>query len=227
MLGNFDENFSIIHIDNNNKELMNKSFQLRYRMFCLEKGLFPGSPHEKVEQDEYEAFSEHALLFYKPTKMYIGTVRLILGRLLGPRLFPIEIAAKSLFFDKVDFNFLQKEHMCEISRLAILPEFRPKFAVLGLLRAILEMSIKNQIFYFYAPMEPRIERVLQRIGIKFTQISPVLNYNGQRQCYLGFTEELLGTTQTTNPLIWELLTDKGKLKPPSILVNSKLNEEID
>lgn len=212
MLGDFDENFLIIRADNN--RLLKECFKLRYNIFCLEKKILPDNKHIKAESDEYDQYSIHCLLLFKPTKKYVGTVRLILGKLLNKKNFPIEDAAKQYFYDTADYHMLEREHLAEISRLAILPEFRPKFAVLGILRAVLENCVAQDVYYTYAAIEPRVQRILQRIGIQLTPISSSVSYHGERRCFLGFVQEIIESAQVSHPLIWEVLTDNGKLVCP-------------
>jgi len=218
MLGDFDKHFSIVLA--NTPSLLEKSYKLRYRVFCREKKIIIPSSLTKaeIEYDQYdEHYCIHKLLFYKPTKKYVGTARIILGSLLKEKNFPIEEAAKNHFYDYVPYHKLDKNHLAEFSRLAILPEFRPKLAVLGMMRAILQSCIKHNIYYFYAAIEPRVQRILERIGIHLMQISPIVTYHNERKCFLGFVEDILQTTYTDHPAIWEVLTNNGKLRTQHIL----------
>ncbi len=218
MFANFNENFAVVLA--NTTELKQESFKLRYQIFCLEKECCV-DPAEKqylteCETDEHDDYSIHCLLLYKPTQKFIGTVRLIYPKMSSNKLLPIEIIASSQFYQNIiDYKNLPREHLAEISRLAVLPNFRPKFAVLGLLRAIAQVCYKYDIYYTYAAMEPHLQRILERLGINFHAISPLVSYHGMRQCFIGALHEIAQQTYLTHPEIWEVLTDNGELYPLS------------
>jgi len=102
--------------------------------------------------------------------------------------------------------------LAEISRLAILPGFRPKLAVLGLLRAILQLCVNADIYYLYVAIDPRIVRILDRMGIQLLQISPTVNYHNEScPCYFAFVQQIIESVRTSNPAIWEVLTNNGEI----------------
>ena len=212
MLANFDELFEIVSADSH--ALLQESFRLRYQVFCLEKCLL-GSDYCKdgLEFDEYDKHSLHSLIRYKPTHAYIGSVRLICvdpNNINKP--FPIEkVAANNFIHNIFDLQELPRHQTAEISRITILPEFRPKLAVLSLLRAIFKMCNENSLTHLYAAMETRMQRILVRIGINFFPISPIIQYHGERQCFFGVVDDIIAELYRTHPVIWEAVTDSGKL----------------
>lgn len=216
MFGNFNENFAIVAADTD--KLRRESYQLRYKVFCLEKELFKETTDmqylTEYEMDEYDQFSLHNLLLYKPTQKFVGTVRLIYAKLAPAQELPIEkVAGTEFYTNRIDYINLPRTHLAEISRLAVLPCFRPNFAVLGLLRAIAQRCHQHDIQYIYAAMEPRMQRILERLGIQFHTISPLVDYHGMRQCFIGFLKEMANQTYYKHPGVWEVLTDNGRLYP--------------
>ncbi|QQS53684.1 MAG: PEP-CTERM/exosortase system-associated acyltransferase [Candidatus Competibacteraceae bacterium] len=87
--------------------------------------------------------------------------------------------------------------------------------ILGLFIAIVRMSAKHNLTYWYAGMEPVCARLLQTFGIRFAPISPVIDYYGSCRSYLGNISDVLKEVYRTNPEIWVLLTNDGALFPHS------------
>ncbi len=81
--------------------------------------------------------------------------------------------------------------------------------ILGLFVAIVRMSAENNLTHWYAGMEPVCARLLQAFGIRFTPISPIVDYYGSCQSYLGNISDVLRGIYRTNPEIWVLLTNDG------------------
>lgn len=192
------------------------------------------------EQDAYDWHSTHSLLRHKASGEYAGTVRLVLADPDDPRQpFPIE-AKVGQHFDtsRVQPFRLPRQRVAEISRLAIARRFLSRLGdagqrggvavadengtmqtpehrrfphiILGLYMAIVRMSAEHEISHWYAMMEPSLARLLQRFGIHFQAIGPVMDYRGQRQPYLGVVEEVLAGIHRLRPEIWAFLTDEGK-----------------
>lgn len=192
------------------------------------------------EQDVYDWHSTHSLLRHKASGEYAGTVRLILPNPDDFRQpFPIEAKA-GLYFDlsKVQPSKLPRQYVAEISRLAITRRFLSRVGdvgqrsgvaiadenghaqtdehrrfphiILGLYMAVVRMSAEHDISHWYAMMEPSLARLLQRFGIYFQAVGPVMHYRGQRQPYLGAVEDVLAGIHRMRPEIWAFLTENGK-----------------
>ncbi len=87
--------------------------------------------------------------------------------------------------------------------------------ILGLFVAIVRMSAENNLTHWYAGMEPVCARLLQTFGIRFTPISPIVDYYGSCRSYLGNISYVLREIYWTNPEIWVLLTNNGVFFPCS------------
>lgn len=212
MLGNFNENFSLIRIDQ-------RGLSEEYFSF-VQKNLLNASPAPSnfsiVSKDEYDDYAIHWLLEYKPAHTYVGAVRLVPGKkLLGIKYLPIE-SGKKAHFDNVVRHFqLEYEHLAEISHLIILPNFRPKLAILGILRAIFFSCMEENIYYVYTAIDPKLSRLLLRIHINLINITPEDTLvENNTQIFLGLIDNIIKTVQTSEPDIWEVITDQGKIGCP-------------
>lgn len=83
-------------------------------------------------------------------------------------------------------------------------------AALGLIIAILRMSVEHNVIYAYCGMEPACARFLQSFGINFTPISPMVNYHGLRRCYIGYGPDIMENIFKKHPPVWELIEPYGK-----------------
>ncbi len=80
---------------------------------------------------------------------------------------------------------------------------------LGLIEALVRMSVENGVQYWCAVMEPPLLRLLARLGIHFDPIGEMIDYHGKRQpCYRKL-DELLAQVWDERADVWEVLTDEG------------------
>lgn len=187
-------------------------FRLRYKVYCEEWGFERPEDHPKgVETDEYDEHSIHFAALRDG--QLVGTVRMILNSEKG---FPIEKHCKI----DVDLSTLDRDKICELSRLAISKEYRRRAEdalihgnidkytsintststtgerrrrqeiVIGLYKRIYVMSKKMGITHWYAVMARGLYLLLRRMGIFFVPIGPEVFYHGFRTPYLGSIEEM-------------------------------------
>jgi N-acyl amino acid synthase of PEP-CTERM/exosortase system len=96
-------------------------------------------------------------------------------------------------------NF-SRQHICEISRLAVPAEIRYranalqngqsameseccKMVAVSLYLLAILMCIKSRRVHAYVIIEPALARMLRRIGINFVQIGNTIDFNGVRAPY--------------------------------------------
>lgn len=217
-------------------ELKNNAYQVRYNVYCVERGYedktkFP----DRMERDEFDNESVHAVVRHKKSKKPVGVVRLVLPNRRNPdRRFPIE----TYFGRRFDESVLNKFHysrnnIAEVSRFAVsklsllqiqkqlfvaadkkspsLKESDPRLLLphisLGLIAMLFTISDEHGIDYWYAAMEPSLSRLLTRLGIDFTPIGPVMNYHGKRQPMIARVDDLLNTIAHTRKDFFRLITD--------------------
>ncbi|MGH8580647.1 MAG: PEP-CTERM/exosortase system-associated acyltransferase [Gammaproteobacteria bacterium] len=194
-----------------------------------------------LERDEYDQRSEHYLLRHRGRNEYVGTVRLILPDLKNPKeLFPLEAHAAGHFYeDAFSPHQMPRERTAEVSRLILSRSVRSRpgesdspyssadnipsrranghrrfpHPVLGLVLAVIKLSAANGIRYWYAGMEPVLNRLLRRFGLELTPIGSVVQYHGHRQPFCGVIENVLREVYIRDPKVWALIREQGRLWP--------------
>lgn len=194
------------------------AYRIRYRVYCDEFGYEnPADFPEQLESDEYDERSLHCVIMHH-SGMPAACVRLV----------PTDgdISLDPLPYEKycgdsVDFDFvrslgLQRERVCEISRLAVDGAFRRRsgeamtrfgevdamditrreqrtFSLIAIAAflaatALTELSGRTDVF---AMMEPFLPRLLKRSGIVFQRAGADVDYHGIRAPYFIRTQDAL------------------------------------
>lgn len=189
-----------------------------------------------LEIDEYDNRSAHYLIRHRRTGKFAATVRLILPvaeNLESP--FPIELNAS--LNDPVSEPMI-RARLVEVSRFAVSKDFKRRrgeagtlagvtdetviyfehderrvlpHIIVSIIAAAFHMSWQHGITHWYAVMEPSLLRLLNRIGMVFVPIGPEVEYHGLRRPCLGIVEDLLNGIQEKSPVVWDLITQRGKL----------------
>jgi N-acyl amino acid synthase of PEP-CTERM/exosortase system len=130
-------------------------------------------------------------------------------------------------------NYVQIEKCIEVSRFAISKEFRRRWtddqmvashplspqeasrqanlAFLSLVQFVLRQSIERRVLYWTAVMEPMLLRMLDRMGIHFRSIGPVVNHHGLRQPSWSYIPTVLEELKFEHRDYWEVVTNGGEL----------------
>jgi len=195
-------------------------YGIRYRVYCDEFGYesIDKFPNEE-EKDEFDDFSLHCLIMHKSSGLPAGCVRLV------PAyddqnvavLLPLELHCNdSLDHEYIDGLNLDRQTVCEISRLAIDCLFRRRtgeeltrfgeihgldctkqeqrtFSLIAIAAflaatALTEISNKTNVF---AMMEPFLPRMMKRSGINFIKSGVDMDYRGIRAPYFIQTQSAL------------------------------------
>jgi N-acyl amino acid synthase of PEP-CTERM/exosortase system len=204
----------------NTPELREKAFRLRYQVYCREHQYETPDEHPlQMETDEFDSRAIHSLVLDRTNGAATGTVRLILPSQ--------QSDGASLPILRI-CNCHLPENFCmdaaaEISRFAVSKEMR-KIAgancpaelkcaiVLGLMKAIVQMSFEYGITDWLAVMEPSLLRLLHRFGVHFTPIAPLVEYHGMRQPCRANITTLLDTVQKEHHDLWEFVTESGRFE---------------
>ncbi|MCB1902630.1 MAG: PEP-CTERM/exosortase system-associated acyltransferase [Gammaproteobacteria bacterium] len=219
-----------------NDELKNNAYQVRYNVYCVERGYEDKSKFpDRLERDEFDDESAHAVVRHKESKKPVGVVRLVLPNKSNPdRRFPIE----THFGRRFDMSVLKefgysRNNIAEVSRFAVsklsLIQLQKQLAVdvggnysylkrqdprlllphisLGLIALLFAISDEHGIDYWFAAMEPSLSRLLTRLGIVFTPIGPVMNYHGERQPMIARVDDLLNTIAHSRKDFYRLIID--------------------
>lgn len=240
----FDEYFEILEAAT--PELLRQAQRVRFVVYCQEKGFEDPDDHpDGLERDEYDDRSVHCVLRYKlherkGSPEFVANVRLVLIDPAEPRApFPIETHCGCGFWDPQPFKGVPRESIAEISRFAVISDFRrrrddgdgphglkevPTDAspderrhtpplVVGLFRATLQLSVAHGVTHWYAVMEPTLFRLLRRFGVHFEQIGEDVEYRGlRRPCKVGIGD-MLEKMHRERREVWEFMTDEGRLWP--------------
>jgi N-acyl amino acid synthase of PEP-CTERM/exosortase system len=217
----------------NTTALRRDAFRLRYRVYCEERQFersecFP----DHLEKDEFDDSSVHAIVRHRDTGIVVGAVRLILRSTAEPAgLLPVENVCGALFDQGQLSRFPAfRDCVAEVSRFAVSktavtevvermqvdsPWYNggsntlrgsPLLSVVsGLIAALFQMSSMHGVAHWYALMEPALARRLNRLGLRFTKIGPLVNHHGTRQPMLANLDELRQSIAVQNPLLDELI----------------------
>jgi N-acyl amino acid synthase of PEP-CTERM/exosortase system len=178
------------------------------------------------------------LLFHRPTERAIGTVRMILPADLEVGRLPIQQFLRGNGIDLSDY--VDVERSVEVSRFAISKEFRRRWtddlmvathplspqdsarqanlAFLSLVQFFLRQSIERRVLYWTAVMEPMLVRMLDRMGIHFRALGPVVDHHGLRQPSWSYIPTVLDELKREHPDYWEVVTNAGELSEKMALL---------
>lgn len=192
----------------NTPTLLSETFRLRGDVYCKEFGYeseadCPGG----LERDEYDAQALHCLIVHRQKGIAAGCVRLVPTLPTAPaRPLPMErFCGDSFTHPTLSPTVMPRHNIAEISRLAVHTIFRRRNGERGspdglaevasfndeerrtfplisaaLVLSAIAMAVLSGQTNGFAMMEPRLARLLQRMGIDLVQIGDLMNYHGQR-----------------------------------------------
>lgn len=209
--------------------LLDQVYQTRYQVYCQENAYEKAELHPNYREfDAYDSRSVHYLLRDKIAGCPLGTVRIILtsSNLLSQS-FPIQGICQHQLLSQQ--KLIQSHNCVEVSRFAISKEWKiewinrneylfgdhtgsiAQLMPLGLIRGAVKMSIEQGASEWFAVMEPSLLRRLQRFGMYFRPIGPIVEYHGLRQPCHSYLYDLLERVRMEKPQIWEVITDHGRI----------------
>jgi N-acyl-L-homoserine lactone synthetase len=191
--------------------LVRAAHRLRYQVYCVERGFEAG--HNGLEIDEFDCRSRHVVLQQRRTGQILGTVRLVLP--LRESLhdsFPVQRLCDETVLPQIPLLTT-----AEVSRFAI-SKYRNGMSPaavplmrLGLVQGIMRLSSELGLTHWLAVMERSLLRLLQSTAIHFQPFGPLVEHHGTRQpAYVNLCT-MLSRMSREQPLIWDFLTDGGKL----------------
>ena len=204
-----------------NTDQLHEAFKIRFKVYCEEFKYEPVEDFpDQLEQDEYDEISRHCLIIHRDTGIAAGCVRLVPSR--GPANtspLPFEkYCQHSLNQALIDEMKLERNTVCEISRLAVDGRFRRRtgesltrfgefrgfnlseneqracslIAVAGFFSATVLTEMHNTTNVF-AMMEPFLPRLMKRSGLFFKKVGYDIDYHGIRAPYFITTQSVLET----------------------------------
>lgn len=164
-------------------------FNLRYKIYCLEKGFLEAkNPEEEMEQDAFDEKSVHFLI--KSGDEWVGTFRLVVDRKANLPYHKVSPHDSTNSFNDLSYS-------AEFSRLGILRTYQklhnnqaeaeasnnePEI-MLKLLHAARDYCMENDIQNMFFLCRRSIARVLQQFKLHVQQIGPAIFHHGPRVPY--------------------------------------------
>lgn len=196
------------------EEEKKKIYRLRHDIYCDELGYEePSDAREKLEYDEHDERSLLCLIEHKRSGKAAGCMRLVLplpnSGCRSKRLPLQSYAGQSLTHESFHPALLDRNEICEVSRLAIPMAFRKKsmkkeiedgiqsnsddfthdekstfpVIVIGLFLATYALVGITQRRHVFAMMEPRLPRLLSMSGFNFIKVGDNINFHGKRSAF--------------------------------------------
>lgn len=209
----YDRHFSVVPADT--PELLDAVHALRYQVYCVEHPFEdPTQQSGARERDRYDAQSVHAALIAKSSGSVVGCVRLVLPER-GAAALALPIRDLLSQMDRRRLDTFGRRRTAEISRYAIAKTYRrrqgeslyadlewdgpsgselrrlvPHMSV-GLMRGVGLLAAQHGIENLCAAMSPPLLRLLERFGLVFDRLGPLIEYHGLRQPCVADSDQLL------------------------------------
>lgn len=211
-------------------------FRTRFNVYCkeFEYESVENFPDEQ-EFDDYDQFSLHCVIRHKESGVAAGCVRLVPAEIEKlSSLLPFEkYCLDSIDHEFVDGLSLDRNTVCEISRLAVDSSFRrrpnegvdrfgnareltfgdeerrvfPLIAVSAFL-ASTSLTVLTKRTNVFAMMEPFLPRLLKRSGIVFHRAGRDVDYHGVRAPYFITTQSALDNMKPELKELYEAIHTK-------------------
>lgn len=191
---------------------MEDIFRLRYKVYCEEKEFLPRDDyHDGMEYDEFDEHAVH-LVVHGDGSMPVGYMRILDGS--GPSGYPLFSHGLTV---GSDFTVPPEGGAIEISRMIVRSDYRHEFRPVTdgfsaadslpdpkarnasdlvqfkLLRMTYHHTLRNDLRWVYAAMEPTLHRKFRMMGIPFHPIGPTGSYFGEVRPYAMDIRELEST----------------------------------
>ena len=232
VINQFRNLFQVVSADTD--ELKAAVYRIRYGVYCDEFGYedkekFP----DGKEMDSCDDRSLHYLIQHKPSRRLVGCIRLILPDPCDPMArFPFEIASRGqIFNDILDLNNIDRRRLGEVSRLTVVSSFRNRIGernrpeqvvtkstrlrsgeqrryphvAMGLYLAGAAAMLSSGLEGVFAMMEPKLARGVAAFGLKFRQVSDVVDYHGKRAAFYIQREEVLAGLPAEGRALLEMI----------------------
>ena len=180
-------------------------YRIRHQVYCEELAFEPQRP-DRRERDEYDTHSLHLLIRDVRSGEFIGCTRIVRARPGDPYYsMPFEkFCAATLDRTIIDPARLPRDTMAEVSRLAVIAQFRkrsndeksplsisdkdfgtseqPRFPYIpvGLYLGTIELARLNGIDTLFVLTEPRLANHFRKFGVNMQTIGGAVEHRGQR-----------------------------------------------
>ena len=220
-------------------ELIREAQMIRHDVYCCELGWEPVS-NDGLEKDAHDARAIHCLLKALRSQRYIGGVRLVLPqREESSSMIPLqEVCAGKLDEGHPDEESIARGEVAEVSRLAIVADYRRRkheqgrpmsvveedyklqgrrrfpYIPVGLYIGMLHLASYHGIKTLYILTEPMLALHFSRLGGNLKPVGEAIEHRGKRRPYVMDVEQVLKKSHPMlRPLIWSIGKDvKRQLK---------------
>lgn len=186
----FDRSYEVVLADTEAARRIH--YQIRYQVYCLEKGYEDECSHSKYERDEWDDQSVHFIVRTKQSREWIAAMRMVIPET-GP--LPVEQLCR---VNPIATPSFSGESVAEISRMCVIdshrrnmhsepPSSRRSKSVImkGLLRAAAVYSQENNIPYWYFLTTPALARMINRLNVQLIKVGSACNHRGIRYPFLA------------------------------------------
>jgi len=219
--------------------LVEQVYRVRHRVYCEELGFEAIRPNAQ-ERDDYDDHSVHLLLREAGEGLPVGCARLVRPKLTNPSA-PLpfeEFCAASLDRSIVDPARLPRSTIAEVSRLAVLSEFRrrqgeaaqpaplsegdfgtyqyPRFPyiLVSLYLGLVAVASIHGIESLFMLTEPRLAAHFAKLGVTVRHIGSPIEHRGLRiPSMMNVSEIVSGLNEYCRPLYFELLDEVARVLP--------------
>jgi N-acyl amino acid synthase of PEP-CTERM/exosortase system len=230
----YDRHFIVVPADT--RALLDAAHALRYQVYCVEHQFeSPADQNGERERDRYDDHSVHAVLIAKSSGDVVGCVRLIIPQGGAPSLPLWDLLGAA---ERERLSAFGPHRTAEISRYAIAKRYRRREAEtlypdvgepsanevrrlvphmsLGLLRGVGQLAARHGMTTVCAAMAPSLMRLLERFGLMFERLGPLVDCHGSRQPCVGECEQLLAGMAGYNEEYYRLIAQAyhGSRNPP-------------
>jgi len=81
---------------------------------------------------------------------------------------------------------------------------------IGLIAAVIRLSVEHGITDWYAVMEPSLLRLLSRFGIRFRAVGRLVDHHGRRRPAAARVVDVIRRIHSERPDVWEIVSDRGR-----------------
>ena len=212
----FCENFELVPALS--EELKNEAFRVRHQVYCEDLN-YDSQRDSKYETDTHDINALHLLMKSVRLNKFIGCTRLIRPSIDDPyQPFPFEkYCGNTLDYSKVGSLLLSRNKIAEVSRLAVISEFRRRkgeserpinlsdedygisnhghfrfpYIPLGLFIGTVELAYIHHIDILFMLTEKRLAIHFSKLGASLDFIGPPVEHHGVRVPSMVNTVEII------------------------------------
>jgi N-acyl amino acid synthase of PEP-CTERM/exosortase system len=214
-------------------DLQDQAYGIRHRVYCEELGFEPVRA-DRRERDLYDTRSIHVLVRSMQVDRYVACARLVRVDPRDPSsLLPVEKAcAHTIDRSIVEPALLPRDRIAEISRLAIVPEFRrregekhaaiavseadfgkvdlPRFPYIqvSLYLGAIALAKYLGVETIFVLTEPRLAAHLWRLGVRIQRIGGPVEHRGERVPSMMKVQSVEENLPRSVRPLWELIGEQ-------------------